>query len=135
VTDAAASSATAAAPAPAQLWVVRNVRGGPYDFSRGMREQPGWKEHAAFMNGLVDAGFIILGGPLQGGRDTLMICVAESEQAVRERFGQDPWAPSGMISVQSVERWTIVLSPPEVDEILAGAPRATADVYTAPAER
>jgi hypothetical protein len=123
------------APPPAELWVVRLLRGGPYDFSRGMREQTGWKEHAAFMNGLVDAGFLILGGPLTGDRETLHICAASSEKDVRERFAEDPWAPSGKIAVKSVERWTIVLCPPALDEILARAPRASVDVYSAPTER
>ena len=29
-----------------------------------MEEQSGWTEHAAFMDELVEAGFIVLGGPL-----------------------------------------------------------------------
>ena len=36
-----------------------------------MREQDGWDEHARFMNGLVDDGFIVLGGPLEGDRETM----------------------------------------------------------------
>lgn len=114
---------------------MRLLRGGPYDFSRGMREQAGWQEHATFMNGLVDAGFLLLGGPLEGGRETLHICAASTQDAVRRRFGEDPWAPSGTIVVKSVERWTIVLCPPALDEILAEGPRASVDVYSAPSER
>ena len=74
-----------------------------------MREQDGWDEHAAFMDGLVDDGFIVLGGPLEGDRDTLHVVDAPSEEAVRERFSADPWAQNGMLTPQSVERWTIVL--------------------------
>ena len=45
------------------LVVVR--RSGPdWDRSKPMEEQSGWDEHAAFMDGLVDDGFIVLGGPL-----------------------------------------------------------------------
>jgi len=106
---------------------VRLLRTGPYDFSRGMRDQDGWQEHATFMNGLVDVGFVVLGGPV-GDRETLHICAAPSENAVRERFAEDPWAPSGKLVVKSVERWTIVLCPPALDEILATAPRASVDV-------
>ena len=122
-------------PPPADLWVVRLLRSGPYDFSRGMSEQAGWREHATFMNGLVDAGFLLLGGPLEGDRETLHICSASSEEYVRERFAEDPWAPSGKIVVTSVERWTIVLCPPALDAILAEAPRASLDVYSAPSKR
>ena len=55
------------------FYVVRLRRGGPWDWSRGMREQDGWDEHASFMDGLVDSGFILLGGPLEGDRDTLQL--------------------------------------------------------------
>lgn len=91
------------------LYVVRLQRGGPWDWSRDMREQDGWEEHAAFMDGLVDAGFILLGGPLEGGRDTLHVVEAESEDAVRERFAQDPWAANDMLRPASVEGWTVLL--------------------------
>jgi uncharacterized protein YciI len=74
-----------------------------------MREQVGWDEHARFMDGLVDAGFILLGGPLEGERDTLHIVEAESEDEIRRRFAEDPWAQNGMLTPASIERWTILL--------------------------
>jgi uncharacterized protein YciI len=74
-----------------------------------MREQAGWDEHALFMDGLVDTGFILLGGPLEGERDTLHIVEAESEDAIRRRLAEDPWAQNGMLTPASIERWTIVL--------------------------
>ena len=46
------------------FFVVRLERAGPWDFSKGLREQEGWDEHAAFMDELVEQGFIVLGGPL-----------------------------------------------------------------------
>jgi uncharacterized protein YciI len=91
------------------LYVVRLERGGPWDFSRDMREQVGWEEHARFMDGLVEDGFILLGGPLEGGRDTLHIVESESEAAIRERLAEDPWAPNGMLRPARIERWTVVL--------------------------
>jgi uncharacterized protein YciI len=91
------------------LYVVRLQRGGPWDWSRDMREQDGWEEHARFMDGLVDAGFILLGGPLEGGRDTLHVVEAESDAAVRERFAHDPWAANGMLRPASIEGWTVLL--------------------------
>jgi hypothetical protein len=53
------------------FYVVRLERGGPWDWARDMRQQAGWDEHARFLDDLVDAGFILLGGPLEGDRDTL----------------------------------------------------------------
>ena len=35
------------------FFVVRRQRGGPWDWSRDLREQDGWDEHARFMDALV----------------------------------------------------------------------------------
>ena len=90
-------------------FVVRLERGGPWDWSRGMREQDGWDDHARFMDGLVDEGFIVLGGPLEGERETMYVVRAESEDAIRERWATDPWWLNGMLTPKSIERWEIVL--------------------------
>ena len=55
----------AAVPEGTELFLVRVERGGPWDWSKDMREQVEWTEHAQFMNGLVDDGLILLGGPLE----------------------------------------------------------------------
>jgi uncharacterized protein YciI len=98
---------------PRELYLVRLERGGPWDWSRDMREQDGWDEHASFMNALVDDGVILLGGPLEGGRDTAHVVDAASEEELRARFAEDPWAANGMLGVKRVERWTILLEPEE----------------------
>jgi hypothetical protein len=41
------------------------------DSSREIQDQAGWDEHAAFMNRLADGGFIIAGGPVGNGEQTL----------------------------------------------------------------
>jgi uncharacterized protein YciI len=92
-----------------ELFVVRLERGGPWDWSRDLREQEGWDEHARFMDNLVDSGFILLGGPVEGDRETLHIVNAPSEEAIRERLAEDPWASNGMLRPASIERWTILL--------------------------
>ncbi|MGA9113420.1 MAG: YciI family protein [Candidatus Dormiibacterota bacterium] len=117
-----------AATPPLYLFAVRNQRGGPWDWSRPMREQEAWKEHAAFMNALVDDGFVLLGGPLEGDRDVLLIVTAGSEAAVRDRLAEDPWQRAGMLTTTAIEGWTILLSPEILDTVLlpmAGAAGAT----------
>jgi uncharacterized protein YciI len=74
-----------------------------------MREQVLWDEHARFMDDLVETGFVVLGGPLAGGRRVLLIVSAESEDAVRSRFAEDPWIANGMLTISQVERWTVLL--------------------------
>ena len=63
-----------------------------------MRQQVGWDEHARFMDGLVDDGFVLMAGPLEGDRETLWIVDAESEDVIRARMAEDPWASKGMLS-------------------------------------
>ena len=91
------------------MFVVRLERGGPWDWSRDLREQDGWDEHARLMDALVDAGFIVLGGPVGGEREILHAIEAPSEHAVRERLAQDNWHQNGMLTIRSIEPWTILL--------------------------
>jgi uncharacterized protein YciI len=91
------------------FFAVRLVRGGPWDWSRDLREQEGWDEHARFMDSLVEEGFIILGGPVAEGREILHAVRAESEQAVHARLEQDNWHENGMLTITSIEPWTVLL--------------------------
>ncbi len=91
------------------FFAVRLVRGGPWDFSRDLRQQDGWDEHAAFMDSLVDDGFVLLGGPLEGEREVLHVIDAPSEEAIHARLAEDNWTQNGMLETVGVERWTILL--------------------------
>ena len=91
------------------LWAVRRRRGGPWDWSRDMREQDGWEEHAAFMDGLVDDGFIILGGPVGDGRQTLHAVQADDENEVAARLKADPWAAMGLLEIGEIRPWALWL--------------------------
>lgn len=91
------------------FFAVKLERGGPWDWSRGLRKQDGWDEHARFMDSLVEEGFIILGGPLAGEREILHVVCAASEENVRERLAQDNWHRDGMLTIKSIEEWTILL--------------------------
>jgi uncharacterized protein YciI len=81
------------------------------DSSKGTREQPFWDEHAAFIDKLVDEGFIVMGGPLVDEREmphgALLIINAEDENEVREKLKNDPWFKHGILKLESVERWQI----------------------------
>lgn len=91
------------------FFAVRLERGGPWDWSRDLREQDGFDEHARFMDSLVADGFIVLGGPLAGEREILHAIFAPSEEAVRERLAQDNWHRNGMLTITSIEAWTVLL--------------------------
>ncbi len=89
-------------------FAVIRVRGPAWDHSRPLQEQDGWSDHANFMNELVQQGFIKLGGPLDDEQRVLLICRAQDEDVVRERFAADPW-PAQRLSIARVHRWTILL--------------------------
>ena len=56
----------------ADYFLVTRVRGPAWDYARARREQPGWAEHAAFMDALVEEGFVVLGGPVGEGGVSLI---------------------------------------------------------------
>jgi uncharacterized protein YciI len=91
------------------FFAVRLERGGPWDWSRDLREQDGFDEHARLMDRLVEDGFIVLGGPLGGNREILHAISAPSEEAVREQLAKDNWARNGMLTIKSIEPWTVLL--------------------------
>jgi len=96
------------APAMANF-AVRLVHGPGWDSSRRIRDQDGWDEHAAFMDGLVNDGFIILGGPVGDGEQTLHVVQAADEDQVRARLARDPWASAGLLRIGTIERWALWL--------------------------
>jgi hypothetical protein len=60
------------------------------------------------MDGLVDAGFIVLGGPLADEVRTVHAVEAESEDAVRTTLARDPWSETHL-RVDTIDSWTIRL--------------------------
>ena len=92
------------------LFAVVRERGPAWDASTPMREQDGWPAHADFMDGLVDEGFIVLGGPLGAGeRRFLLVFDADGEESIRARLDEDPWTSAGTLRIASVEPWEILL--------------------------
>ena len=76
----------------ATFLVVLRRSGPHWDPSRPLEEQSGWSVHASFMDGLVDAGFILLGGPLADDDRVVHAVEAESDDAVRATLARDPWS-------------------------------------------
>jgi hypothetical protein len=91
------------------MFLVVLERSGPeYDLSRPLEEQSGWTGHAAFMDALVDAGFLVLGGPLSDEYRVAHAVEAESEDAIRATLARDPWSQSHL-RVSTIDPWTIRL--------------------------
>jgi hypothetical protein len=60
------------------------------------------------MDGLVDDGFIVLGGPLGDEVRTAHAMDAASEAEIRETLARDPWSGTHLV-VDSIDPWTIRL--------------------------
>jgi uncharacterized protein YciI len=90
------------------FFVVLRRTGPEWDASRPLEGQSGWTEHAAFMDGLTDSGFLVLGGPLADEHRVVLVVDAESEGAVRATLARDPWDQTHLV-IDSVDGWTIRL--------------------------
>ena len=91
-----------------QLFLVYEQHAGPWDWSKGMREQELFDEHARFVDRLAAEGFIVLGGPLDE-KDVLLVVDSESEEAIREQLATDPWIEKGMLEIAAIRPWTVLL--------------------------
>ena len=89
-------------------FLVTQVPGPKWDLARPRREQDGWPEHAAFVDGLVDRRVVVLGGPL-GNPDhgpALLVIAAQDADEARARLAADPWFDT-VLTVESIEHWSI----------------------------
>ena len=88
--------------------VVLRRSGPEWDSSRPLEEQSDWPAHASFMDGLVDSGFIVLGGPLADEHRVVHAVEAESEDVVRATLARDPWSETHL-RIDTIDPWTIRL--------------------------
>jgi uncharacterized protein YciI len=92
-----------------QLFAVIRTRGPAFEPSRPLEAQADWAAHAAFMNGLVRDGSVILGGPLEGTADVLLVMRAASAEDARGRLAADPWTVQDLLRVSRISPWTLRL--------------------------
>ncbi len=91
------------------MFLVTLRRSGPdWDPARPMEEQSDWPAHASFMDRLVEAGFLVLGGPLADRERVAHAVEAESADAVCATLARDPWSETHL-RVEAIEPWTIRL--------------------------
>ena len=91
------------------LFAVIRTRGPAWQDARPLEGQVDWAPHASFMNALAREGFVILGGPLEGTSDVLLVVRATTPDEVRSRLAEDPWAGQDLLRVTRVAPWTLRL--------------------------
>jgi hypothetical protein len=92
-----------------KLFAVIRSRGPAWDQSRPMEAQGGWAAHAAFMNALQHDGFVVLGGPLEGTSDVLLIIRADEPKEIHARLADDPWTADDLLRITRVMPWSLRL--------------------------
>jgi uncharacterized protein YciI len=90
-------------------FVVISTAGPNRDLSKGTREQPLWDEHAAFIDKLVDDGFIFLGGPFPDEGGAMIVVNAEDEAEIRKTLDDDIWYQQGILKLVSIKRWEVFI--------------------------
>lgn len=94
---------------PGKLFAVLNTRGPQWNSDLPMDDQAEWRQHADFMNGLVAEGVVVLGGPLVGTPDVLLIVRAEDETEVEARLAADVWRRNGLLRTRQIVPWWLRL--------------------------
>ena len=93
----------------AEPFAVILNRGPAYQTGRRLEDQVEWDAHAKFMDALVDERLVVLGGPLEGTSEVLLIFRAESEHEIRQRLAPDPWHRMGLLQIARIMPWTLRL--------------------------
>jgi uncharacterized protein YciI len=91
------------------LFALVHSRGPGWNDAVSIEEQPDWNAHAKFMDQLVDEGFILLAGPLEGSVDVLLILRATSIEEIERRLSNDPWRRSGLLVAKQCWPWRLRL--------------------------
>lgn len=91
------------------IFAVIRTRGPRWNDAQPLEGQVDWRGHADFMNGLLAEGFVLLGGPLDGTRDVLLIVRAPNEPAIEARFAQDCWSANDLLRTCQISPWVLRL--------------------------
>jgi uncharacterized protein YciI len=105
--------------APRTVRVLVRWNAGPTWTSGAVDEQPGWEEHAQFIDDLIERGIFVMGGPLADGSGSQSLLENVTEQEARELVLGDPFVANGVFELAEVRAWNVF-----VDELTAKPPLA-----------
>jgi len=91
------------------IFAVTRIRGRAWNQAESLEGQLDWHNHSQFMNGLLKDGFILLGGPLEGAAEVLLIVRAHSPEEIRQRFAADCWTALNLLEISRIVPWTLRL--------------------------
>ena len=91
------------------LFAVIRGRGAAWQPQLPLEEQADWDIHVSFMNALESEGFVVLGGPLEGTHDVLLIVRATTPDEIVNRLQDDPWTTRDLLRLSRISPWTLRL--------------------------
>ncbi|HEV1285156.1 MAG TPA: hypothetical protein VNU44_07595 [Bryobacteraceae bacterium] len=92
-----------------RLFAVILQRGPAYRPEKPLEAQQEWEAHRTFMNALVGDGFVVLGGPLEGTSEVLLIFRAASTEEIMKRWSEDPWVILDLLQMSRIIPWDLRL--------------------------
>jgi uncharacterized protein YciI len=92
-----------------RLFAVIQTHGPAFQAALPLERQAEWRAHADFMNALEAEGVVLVGGPLAGTDDVLLILRAADADEIRWRFAADPWVKQGLLRLKQVFAWQLRL--------------------------
>jgi uncharacterized protein len=87
--------------------VVVRFRAGPTWGDGPPDDQPGWDEHAAFVDELVARGTMVMGGPFADYSGSQIILENVGEDEARELVARDPFVANGVFVLEEVRAWNV----------------------------
>jgi uncharacterized protein YciI len=87
--------------------VVLRLAPGPTWTSGTPEEQPGWDEHATFVNALIDRGVFIMGGPWSSRLGSMSIWEGMTADEVLAVMQDDPFVQNGVFLIEDCADWTV----------------------------
>jgi len=82
-----------------RLFVVIRSHGAGWRASRSMEDQKDWQK----------GGFVLLGGPLEGTHEVLLVIRASTADEIVERLLADPWSSGDILRISRITPWTLRL--------------------------
>ncbi len=87
--------------------VLVRFRAGPTWSSGRPEDQPGWDEHAAFVDELVARGMMVMGGPFADSSGSLIVLENVGEREARDLVARDPFLANGVFELEEVRAWNV----------------------------
>jgi len=92
-----------------KLFAVTRTQGPAWNHTLPLERQEDWPAHASFMNALHAEGFVLLGGPLEGTSDVLLIIRAKDVHEIHARLSGDCWTSKELLHIKHIVPWALRL--------------------------